>query len=147
MPQDSRKKTIFWLFWTISPTRMGLSIWLGAHLHAKTLGHTPHPLAGFCVPFWSIWGCQNAPKQHEKTIFWMFWTISPTRMALLIWLQAYLQATILGHLRAFLGMSPEGGEALSSHHITFFPSICDEMRGFAPFRANAPSKPSYHPFY
>jgi hypothetical protein len=102
MPQDSRKNTIFWLFQTISPTRMGQLIWLGAHFHAETLGHTSCPLAGLCVPFWSIWGCPNAPKQQEKTIFWMFWTISPTRMGLLIWLRAYFQAKILGHTSRLL---------------------------------------------
>jgi hypothetical protein len=30
-PQNSIKITNFWLFWTISPTRMGLMIWLGAY--------------------------------------------------------------------------------------------------------------------
>jgi hypothetical protein len=37
---------LFLLFWTISPTRIGLLIWLGAYFEAKTLGHTSHPLAG-----------------------------------------------------------------------------------------------------
>jgi hypothetical protein len=31
MPQNSIEKSFFWLFWTISPTRMGLMIWLGAY--------------------------------------------------------------------------------------------------------------------
>jgi hypothetical protein len=36
----------------ISPTRMGLKIWLGAHFEANTLGHTSSPPAGLCVLFW-----------------------------------------------------------------------------------------------
>jgi hypothetical protein len=40
-----------------------------AHLRASVY------LLGF------IWGCPNAPKQHKETIFWLFWTISPTRVA------------------------------------------------------------------
>jgi hypothetical protein len=31
MPQDSIKKAIIWLFWVISPGKMGLMIWLGAY--------------------------------------------------------------------------------------------------------------------
>jgi hypothetical protein len=92
-----QKKTIFWLFWTISLTRMGLLIWLGAHFQAKTLGHTSRPLTGLCLSFWSIWGCPNAPNSIKKTIFRLFWTISPTRMGLLIWLRAFFQAKILGY--------------------------------------------------
>jgi hypothetical protein len=34
MPQNSMKKVVFWLFWIISPTRMGLMIWLGAYFEA-----------------------------------------------------------------------------------------------------------------
>jgi hypothetical protein len=34
MPQNRIKKTIFWLFWTISPTRIGLLIRLGAYFQA-----------------------------------------------------------------------------------------------------------------
>jgi hypothetical protein len=36
---------------TISPTRIGLLIWLWAYFKAKTLGHTSRLLAGLCVPF------------------------------------------------------------------------------------------------
>jgi hypothetical protein len=32
--QNWNKKTIFWLFWAISPKRMGLMIWLGAFFKA-----------------------------------------------------------------------------------------------------------------
>jgi hypothetical protein len=91
------------LFWTTSPTRMSLLIWLGVYFQAKTLGHTLRPLAGLWVPFWSIWGCPNAPKQHIKTVFWLFWTISSTRMSLLIWLGPYFQAKILGRASRPLG--------------------------------------------
>jgi hypothetical protein len=34
MPQNSIEKTIFGLFHTISPTRMGLTIWLGVYFQA-----------------------------------------------------------------------------------------------------------------
>jgi hypothetical protein len=34
LPQNSIKRTILWLFWTISPTRMSLMIWLGAYFQA-----------------------------------------------------------------------------------------------------------------
>jgi hypothetical protein len=74
---------------------MGLLIWLAAYFQAKTLGHTSQPFAGVCIPFWVHLGgahCPNAPKQHTKTIFWLFWTISLTRMGILIWLGAYFQA-------------------------------------------------------
>jgi hypothetical protein len=40
----------------------------------------------------SIWGCPNAPKLHNKTIFGLFYTISPTRMGLMIWFGACFQA-------------------------------------------------------
>jgi hypothetical protein len=44
MPQNRIKKTIFWLFQTISSTRTGLFIRLGAYCQASTLEHTSHPL-------------------------------------------------------------------------------------------------------
>jgi hypothetical protein len=92
------QKLIFWLFWTISPTRMGLLIWLGAYFQTKILGRTSCPLAGLCVPFWVYLGFANAPKQHEKNpILWLFWTISHTRMGQMIWLGPYFQAKTLGH--------------------------------------------------
>jgi hypothetical protein len=94
---------MFWLFWTTSPTRMSLLIWLGANFQAKTLGQTFRPLACLWVPFGSIWGCPNAPKQHRKTVFWLFWTISSTRMSLLIWLGPYFQAKILSRASRPLG--------------------------------------------
>jgi hypothetical protein len=50
------------LIWTISPTRMGLLIWLGAYFQAKTLGHTYYPLAGLGVPFWVHLGVPKCPK-------------------------------------------------------------------------------------
>jgi hypothetical protein len=71
---------------------MGLLIWLGAYFQAKTLQNISQPLTGICVPFWVHLGCPNALKQHKKTIFWLFRTISPTKMGLLIWLGAYFQA-------------------------------------------------------
>jgi ABC-type cobalt transport system substrate-binding protein len=40
MPQNSMRKNIFWLLWTISLIRMGLLIWSGTYFQAKTLGHT-----------------------------------------------------------------------------------------------------------
>jgi hypothetical protein len=27
---------------------------------------------------------ENGQKQHKKTVFWLFWTISPERMGLMI---------------------------------------------------------------
>jgi hypothetical protein len=46
MPENSIKKTIFYLFWTISPARMDLLIWIGAYFQARTLDHISCPLAG-----------------------------------------------------------------------------------------------------
>ena len=63
MPQNSRKKDIFWYFWTISPTRMGILIWLGAFFQTKTLGHYFVYVQAFVYLFGSIWACPNAPKQ------------------------------------------------------------------------------------
>jgi hypothetical protein len=51
MAKNNMKKMIFWSFWTISPKKLGLMIWLGAFFQALTLGHTSHPLAGLRVPF------------------------------------------------------------------------------------------------
>ena len=50
IPQNSMRKNIFMLLWTISLTRMGLLIWSGAYFQTKTLGHTCRPLVGLCVP-------------------------------------------------------------------------------------------------
>jgi hypothetical protein len=44
--------SFFRLFWTISPDRMGLMIWLGVYFQAETLGHTSRLLVGLCVLFW-----------------------------------------------------------------------------------------------
>jgi hypothetical protein len=92
MPQNSIKKIFSGLFWTISLTRMGILIWLGAYFQAKTLGHTSQPFSGLCIPFWvHLVGayCPNAQKHQTKTNFCMSWTISLTRMGLLIWSGAY----------------------------------------------------------
>jgi hypothetical protein len=72
-------------------------IWLGTYFQAKTLQHTSQSLTGIGVPFCVHLGVPKCPKQHKKTIFWLFWTISPTKMGLLIWLGAYFQAYTLGH--------------------------------------------------
>jgi len=77
MPQNSSKKDIFWYFWTISPTRMGISIWLGAFFQTKTLGHTFCLRAGLCVPFWVHLGLHKCPKTAFFRLFWLF---SFTRM-------------------------------------------------------------------
>jgi hypothetical protein len=69
MPKTSQKN-IFWLFWTIPSTRMGLLIWLGAHFQAKTLGHTSRLLAGLCVPFLGpSGGAQMPSKDHKNKLF------------------------------------------------------------------------------
>jgi hypothetical protein len=39
-------KIYFLFFFTLSPTIMGLLIWLGAYFQAKTLGHTAQLLWG-----------------------------------------------------------------------------------------------------
>jgi hypothetical protein len=76
---------------------MGLLIWLGPYFQVKTLGHTFRPVTGLCVLFWVHLGVPKCPKQHRKTIVCLFWTISSTRMDLLIWLGAHFQAKTLGH--------------------------------------------------
>jgi hypothetical protein len=42
--EKTASKIVFWLFWTISPKRMGLMIWLGAFF-LLTLGLTSCSLA------------------------------------------------------------------------------------------------------
>jgi hypothetical protein len=69
MNNNSMKKSIFWLFWTISSKRMGLTIWLGAYFQAQTLGHTLRPLQAFIYILGSIWGCPNGQKQQQKKLF------------------------------------------------------------------------------
>jgi hypothetical protein len=88
LPQKRRKKIIFWLFQTISSTRMGLSIRLGAYFQASTLEHTSPHLQAFEHLFGSILGCPNAPKQHKKLIFWLVRTTYSSRKGLMIWLGA-----------------------------------------------------------
>jgi hypothetical protein len=66
MPQNSIKKAIFGLFFTISPTRTGLMSWLGAYFQAKMLGLTSCPLEGFHVLFWVHLGRLKYPRQHEE---------------------------------------------------------------------------------
>jgi hypothetical protein len=61
-PQNSIKKTIFWLFWTISHTRMDILISLGPYYQAKILGHTSRPLVGLSLLFKVHWGVPKCPK-------------------------------------------------------------------------------------
>jgi hypothetical protein len=92
MPQNRRKKAIFWLFRTISFTRMGLFIRLGAYFQASILKHTSYSLAGFFEHlFGSVWGCPNAPKQHKNFIFWMVRTTYSSTTGLMIWLGAFFE--------------------------------------------------------
>jgi hypothetical protein len=56
-----------------------------------------HPLADLPVPFWvylevPIWPQNEKKKNSIKPVFWLFLTISPKRMALAVWLGAYLYA-------------------------------------------------------
>jgi hypothetical protein len=70
MPQNSPKKNISSLFWTISPTQMGLLIWLGAYFQASTLGHLSHQLVSLPVPFWGQFGGAQMPQSRiEKKHF------------------------------------------------------------------------------
>ena len=62
-------KNIFWLFWTISPLRMSLLIWLGAYFHAKTLGHTSPPLAGLCILFLGPFGGPQMSQNSIKRLY------------------------------------------------------------------------------
>ena len=78
---------------------MGLLIWLGAFFQAKTLGHIFCPHAGLCIAFW----VQMPQNRMRKNIFWLLWTISLTRMGLLIWSGAYFQTKTLGHTSHPLG--------------------------------------------
>jgi hypothetical protein len=98
MSQNSIK-SIFGLFWTLSPTRMGLLLKLGLFISSLDIGPYIQPTCGplytFLGPFW---GAQMPQNSIRKTIFWLFWTITPTRMGLLIWLRAYFLAKTLGHI-------------------------------------------------
>jgi hypothetical protein len=67
--KKQHKKTIFWLFRTNSPKRMGLMIWLGPYFQALTLGHMSGPHVGLCKPFWFHLGLPKWPEQHKKTLF------------------------------------------------------------------------------
>jgi hypothetical protein len=69
IPQESIKKIIVWLFWSISPRTMGLMILLGAYFLAYTLGHTSHPLAGLCVLFWVHLEVPKYRKAAKKNYF------------------------------------------------------------------------------
>ena len=78
--KNYHKKTVFWLFWTISPKRMGLISrfefihWAVRSAHLWTFGYL----------FRSIWGCPIGHKMGDKTnlkpVFWLFQTIFPKRM-------------------------------------------------------------------
>jgi hypothetical protein len=50
---------------------------------------------------------QNVTKKHEKTMFWLLWTISLKRMALMIGLGVYYYPQTLSHtscpLTGYLG--------------------------------------------
>jgi hypothetical protein len=50
------------------------------------------PTYGLSSTFLGSFGGVQLPQNSKKTIFWLFWTISSTRMGLLIWLGACLQA-------------------------------------------------------
>jgi hypothetical protein len=86
-PQNSKKqhkKSIFWLFWTISAERMGPMIWLRAY---SRLRHSAYlwALATFKGPFE---GAKMAPKwteKHKKPVFWLFRIISAEIMGLMFW--------------------------------------------------------------
>jgi hypothetical protein len=49
---------------------------------------TIRPLSTFLRPF----GGAQMPQNSIKNFFWLFWTISSTRMGLMIWLGTYFQA-------------------------------------------------------
>jgi hypothetical protein len=67
VPKKTKQhKTIFWLFWTIFPKRMGLMIWLGAYHQAKTLGHTSCLFADLCGPFLVDLGVPKWPRKKQK---------------------------------------------------------------------------------
>jgi hypothetical protein len=51
----------------------------------SSLNIHPAHLQASGYPFGSIWGCPNAPKLHQKTIFGLFHTISLTKTSLMIW--------------------------------------------------------------
>jgi hypothetical protein len=110
MPQNRIKKTIFWLFQTIFPTRMGLLIWLVAYFQGSTLGHTSCSLAGLCAPFWVHLGVPNCPRTAKKLIFWLLRTTFFKRTGLMIWL-----GPIFKLLCTFLG--PFGGAEMPKESI------------------------------
>jgi hypothetical protein len=94
-PKTAGKKNL--LFWTISPTRMGLFNWLWADFQAKTLGRTSRPLAGFCVPFWVHWEFPNAPKQHKKNLFLVVLDHFLYKNGPIDLVRTFFQAKTLGH--------------------------------------------------
>jgi hypothetical protein len=52
--QKQHYKPVFWLFWTISPKRMDLIIWLGAHFMLRHCAIHPAYLQAFVYLLWSI---------------------------------------------------------------------------------------------
>jgi hypothetical protein len=104
-PQNSMKKTVFCFFFNYfsyknepNDSVRGLFFKLRQwDIHLAPC----RPLCNFA----SIWGCPNAPKQHRKTIFLMFWTISlnqiirPILVGLIVQNnQKIVSYAILGHL-------------------------------------------------
>jgi hypothetical protein len=73
--EKQHKKTIFWLFWTISPKKNDL---------VKGL------ILSLVYLFGSVCGCPNGAKMAKKSIKkLLIWTIPSKRMGLIIWLGAY----------------------------------------------------------
>jgi hypothetical protein len=74
------QKPVVWLFWTISPERMGGMIWLGAYFYVEILYHTSSLFLSLWVFFWVYLGLSKWPKdgkkkeKHKKPVFWWFWT-------------------------------------------------------------------------
>ena len=93
-PKKQHKKTVFWLFQTISLKRLGLMIWLRAYFRLShwTI-HSPY-FWSFVDLLRSIWAVPKwlpLPKKSsiKKPDFCLFQTISPKRLGLMIWLGAY----------------------------------------------------------
>jgi hypothetical protein len=87
------EKVVFWLFWTISSKKIGPNDLVRGLFLSSDIGRDNPLCCGtlfiFLGPFG---GAPKWPKTVQKPLFWLFWTIFPWRMSLMIWLGAYVKA-------------------------------------------------------
>ena len=100
------EKAVFWLFWTISfkknrPNDLVRGLFLSSDIGRDI----PLSCGTLCIFLGPFGGAPKWPKTVQKPLFWLFWTIFPWRMSLMIWLGLMLKlrhrAIHFAHFRAF----------------------------------------------